>query len=237
MFKPTKFLTGNRSSDTTKKKQWLAAQKGESEWWAGVASTGYDGQSTEEFVNDGQRKWLLSQLEFLGKPLDSWSEGTVVEFGPGPAGMVEYLEAELKIGVEPLFEDYKKKFPHLANSDVEYFACPAEEADYIPSNCADLVICFNVIDHTINPQKVAKQMARVAKDEADLLFQVNLYLNEEEMKNKSGIHAEMHPHSFVPETALMLMEAEGFKIVKHYVCQEANPCGEHFFICAGTISK
>jgi hypothetical protein len=99
--------------------RWDKAQRGEFEWWRKIATTGFHGRTTDDFLSVGQREWLLSQLTFLEKQPDSWKDGTVVEFGPGPAGFVEYIEAKRKIAIEPLIGRYRAVFPHLAASTVE----------------------------------------------------------------------------------------------------------------------
>ncbi len=213
--------------------QWIRAQDGEFDWWRSVSSDGYGGQNPEQFIREGQRDWLLSQLAFLEKPLDSWKEKTVVEIGSGPAGFVEYIEADRRIAVEPLIERYRETFPHLAESEVHYISSPGEEAS-LPPEVADLVICFNVLDHTYDPSSVLKQLSRAAKPGADLLFQVNVYKTQAEVDAKHGLHAELHPHSFFPGTVRELLTANGFRIWKESCSEAPNPSGEYYFICAGT---
>lgn len=216
-----------------KPSKWEIAQSGEFDWWQGVARTGYDGRDRDEFIRNGQRAWLLSQLEFLEKPLDSWRDKVVVEFGSGPAGFVEYIDAARKIAVEPLIGRYRAEFPHLKTSSVEYYEVPAEEAAMIPSNVADLTICFNVLDHTYDPHRVLAHLARVAKKDSDLLFQVNVYRTLEQIKAKSGVHAELHPHSFLLDEISQKLAEHGFLISKSYCAHDQNPSGEYYFICAG----
>jgi SAM-dependent methyltransferase len=170
----------------------------------------------------------------LDKPASAWQDGTIVEFGPGPAGYVEYLPARRRIAIEPLIDRYRPLFPHLRTSSVEYLSCPAEAADAVPSRCADLVISFNMLDHTRDPDRVVAQMARVAKPGADLLFQVNTYLTEAELAEKTGPHADLHPHSFFPQTAKALLERHGFAVRKEFCAAERTADGEHNFVCAAT---
>ena len=214
----------------SKKRAWKNAQKQEFSWWNGVANTGYQDCDPQKFISEFQKNWMLEQMHFLDKPVAHWEDKTVVEFGPGPAGIVEYLKAKKKIAIEPLIENYRSAFPHLKNSNVDYIACAAEEADDIQSELADLSICFNVLDHTFNPQKVIDHLVRIAKKNSDILFQLNVFGNEEEFKHKSGLHAELHPHSFTKESLKVLLLNSGLKIVNERISEGRNPEGEFFFI-------
>ena len=217
----------------SRNQKWQYAQLGELEWWMEIADKGYDGRSRDDFVMTGQRGWMLSQLSFLDKPLDSWRQGTVIEFGSGPAGMVEYIEAKQKIAFEPLINEYRKVFPHIEKSNVAYHNSPAENIGRQFDHSADLVICFNVLDNTRNPDQIIKNLARVAKKGADLLFQVNVYLSNDQMKRKRKRHAEMYPHSFLPEKILEMLTLNQFEIRKQSLSKEPDANGEYFFICAG----
>ena len=213
-----------------KKRAWKRAQNQEFSWWRGIASNGYKDNKPEQFVSEFQKSWMIEQINYLDKPLEYWKDKTIVEFGPGPAGLVEYVEAKRKYGVEPLIEKYKSVFPHLKNSSVEYISSPAENCDSIPSNVADLSICFNVLDHTFAPEKVLKQLLRVTKPNGEVLFQLNVFGSEQEFKNKSGLHAELHPHSFTKDSVLALLAGSGLKVLKYRHSEGRNPEGEFFLI-------
>lgn len=213
-----------------KKKAWKKAQNQEFSWWNGVATTGYKGRNREQFVAEFQKTWMLEQIEFMEKPINSWVNKTVVEFGPGPAGVVEYLEAKNKIAIEPLIDNYRKVFPHLNESKVNYYNCAAESCDEINDNIADLSICFNVLDHTYNPKKVIQNLVRISKKNADVLFQLNVFASEDEFKTKSGLHAELHPHSFTKDSITKLLEENGLKVIKSRISNGRNPEGEFFLI-------
>lgn len=78
---------------SSKKLLWESAQEYESGFWDSVAVHGYMGHPPEQFLSENQRRFMLAQMEHLGKPLSFWADKTVVEFGSGPAGLVEYLQA------------------------------------------------------------------------------------------------------------------------------------------------
>lgn len=214
----------------SKKRAWKKAQNQEFSWWNGIASNGYKGKNPATFVSDFQRAWMLEQMDFLEKPIEYWSDKTLVEFGPGPAGVVEYVSAKNKFAIEPLIEDYRSVFPHLENSDVIYYSCAAEDCSEIESKIADLSICFNVLDHTYDPQKVIDNLVRITKVGADVLFQLNVFGSESEFQSKAGLHAELHPHSFTKQSLIELLERAGLSLVKSRISEGRNPEGEFFFI-------
>lgn len=227
----------NLLNKDSSKKQWLAAQEGEYAFWKGVSETGYNDLPPDDFIAKGQRDWLLGQLAFIGKPLDAWKDSVVVEFGPGPAGFVEYIEAREKHGVEPLIEKYRNDYPHLQKSEVLYHAAAAEHVPAIPDNHADLVICFNMLDHTIDPKQVMNELLRIAKPDADFLFQVNLYREESEILNRPAEHAALHPHTFLLDNMPGFLESHRCKVSKSHCRKEPTPCGEYYFISSGVVVK
>lgn len=212
--------------------QWVHAQREEAAWWQGVATTGYNGQDPSTFIASGQREAMLQAVAFLDVDPEVFLNACIVEFGPGPAGIVEYLNARKKIAIEPLYEQYRAMFPHLENSSVEYHSTPAEDCSPIADACADLVICYNMLDHVLDPERVLHHMARVSRKDALLLFQVNVYCSTAAISQKSGLHAELHPHSFTQESVIKLLGRFGFETYKQHCSPVANECNEHFFICA-----
>ena len=214
------------------KSRWLSAQTEEAKFWEGISKTGYNNQDPAMFIEDSQKRDMLSALNFLDIPNTYWLDKTVIEFGPGPAGVIEYIDAKEKIGIEPLYLEYFKMFPHLKFSKVKYFPIAAEETEQVPSQCADLVICYNMLDHVIEPSKVLHQIKRVIKSDGILLFQINVYDSDLEIQNKSGVHADLHPHSFTRDSITNLLDQHGFKVTKESLAEWKNECDERFFICS-----
>lgn len=211
--------------------QWRRAQEGEAEFWREVAAGSWSGIDRDEFINRRQKEEMLRALLFLGQAPSFWSDKTCVEFGSGPSGMIEYLDARRRIAVEPLYEQYKLSFPHLQKSAVEYHGCPAEGPLAIADGAADLVISHNMLDHVFDPEKVMGEIARICRPGGWFLFQVNVYQSEEEIAHKSGHHADLHPCSFTADSALALLERHGFAIRKRLCSASVTELGEYYLIC------
>ncbi len=175
---------------------------------------------------------MLAAIDFLGFEQSHWKDKTVVEFGSGPAGVIEYIDAKVKIAIEPLIKKYREIFPHLNLSSVRYLESAGESADTIGSESADLVICYNMLDHVIDPDAVLRQIKRVLKNNSHLLFQINVYDSKTEIENKTGTHAELHPHSFTRDTIVEKLNEFGFKVEKENLSPHKNDCDERFFICS-----
>ena len=222
IFNPIKFKI--------KEYYWNKAQKEEFKFWEGISQTGYNNLTPENFISEGQKKDMLSALEFTDMPLEFWKDKTIVEFGPGPAGIIEYVDAKLKIGVEPLYYEYLKVYPHLKTSNVKYLTQAAERTEDISNNIADLVICYNMLDHVIEPNLVLQNIRRILKQDSPLLFQINVYDSQSDIDNKTGVHADLHPHSFTRESVIKILMKNGFIVTKEKLSEHKNECNERYFI-------
>jgi len=211
--------------------KWSSAQIEEAKFWEGISKTGYNNQSPEDFIKDTQKKDMLAALSRICHPINYWLDKTVIEFGPGPAGIIEYIDAKNKIGIEPLYHEYLEMFPHLKKSKVKYYNVPAEDTEFLNPQSADLAICYNMLDHVMDPVKILNNIFKVLKCDAPLLFQINVYDSEQEINNKSGVHAELHPHSFTRDSIVELLNHNGFKIESENLFDHLNECGERYFIC------
>ena len=94
----------------------------------------------------------------------------------------------------------------------------------------------HMLYHVYDPEQVVAEISRIAKPGAHLLFQVFVYLDQEHLQQKTGHHADLHPHSFTEETALKLIRSKGFEIYHHDCGKDCNPEGEHYFIALGRKS-
>lgn len=98
--------------------------------------------------------------------------GYGIEIGTGCYSMLEWSNATSIIGVEPLQDEFVKIQPE-SNGRVSIRILNGEELPDTFSKSFDWAVCFNVIDHTPNPQKMVNEMFRVVKNGGHIYFEVN----------------------------------------------------------------
>ncbi|GAI30088.1 unnamed protein product, partial [marine sediment metagenome] len=79
-------------------------------------------------------------LQEMGIDLIDTEEKTVIDIGSGPISALRFIEAKLKIAVDPLIDEYRKM--HILDPSIKWWAKSAERIP-IPDGFADLVICMN----------------------------------------------------------------------------------------------
>lgn len=165
---------------------WREAQLRELGFWRWVAFEGYQGLNPIKFKSH-QKTFMLKSFDQTGWARNSFSNKTIVELGCGPLGMLEFIPGKKKIGIDPLNEYYSLLFSEFRKQKVHYV--PNIEA--IEGNSfADLVICFNVFDHTDKPEYYIKKLFNLLKPEGKFIFEVNCH---EPGFEGSDEHSRMHP--------------------------------------------
>lgn len=98
--------------------------------------------------------------------------GKGLEVGTGCFSMLEWAKSDYKItSIDPLNFIYKKLLKR-ANKNVETMTFSGEDIPF-NDNSFDWLVCWNVIDHTPRPAKMAAEMYRVLKPGGLLMFEVN----------------------------------------------------------------
>jgi len=118
-------------------------------------------------------------LREMGVNLLDTEEKTVIDIGSGPISALRFIDADRRIAVDPLINEYKKF--HTLDPPIEWWAKSAEEIP-VPNGFADLVICMNALDHFASPDKVVREVTRILR--AGGFFAVHCCVN-------NAIHA---PH-------------------------------------------
>lgn len=106
----------------------------------------------------------LGKADYTGKRL--------LDIGCGPCGSLEWADnAALRIGLDPLAEDYKK----LADDAqaMTYCAAPSEAIPY-PDGSFDSVTSFNSLDHVDNVDATIAEMMRVTAPGGQVLLIVEI---------------------------------------------------------------
>jgi len=218
--------------------KWNNAQVYELGYWKYIMENGIVCSNvTSDKIYEFQRKNMLETLLYSERPIEFWKDKIIIEFGSGPLGVCEFIDDKEKIAIEPLINEYRKIYNHLQESDVIYLDKCAEGPLNIPDGYADLVVSINMLDHVIDPLKVLNEINRICKTNGYFLFHVNVYLSESDINKKSGMHLDLHPHSFTKIKIFELLESYNLSVIKFYCCPEPNEQNEHHFICFGVKKK
>lgn len=114
---------------------------------------------------------------------------------------------------------YQKAIEH-AQKSYSQFSFSQADAHYLPfqEGFFDIVICFNVLEHVINPQKVMKEIKKVVKkngvviigmDSENYLFALVWWIWK---KFKGKVWKSAHLHQFKPKDLDKLFKELDFKI-------------------------
>jgi len=151
--------------------RWCDAQDYEKLHWARIVrKSKAEGSSLKWY--DWKAKQLMKEL----KPVLDLSRARVLEVGSGPVGIVSFIKGGAKFSVDPL-EDFYVRHPaltELRDEDTTYLKGMGEALPF-DSNCFDLVILDNVIDHSQDPESVLSEIKRVLVPSGLLYFTVNLH--------------------------------------------------------------
>lgn len=102
---------------------------------------------------------------------NSFSNKIVVDIGCGPVGSLHFFNAKVKIGVDPLANEYGI-FDNKTHEMI-YLSSNAENIPLI-SNYADVVISVNALDHISDFDKGVEEASRILKPDGVIFLEINL---------------------------------------------------------------
>jgi len=139
----------------------------------------------------------------------------VLEVGCGPYGVINFANCweGLKVGIDPE--------PHLNIWKTQSIRIPHVVAvgEFLPLRDmeVDIVICFNVLDHVLIPQKVVNEITRVLKRKGKLLLWVVTIRNF--LKGLGAVLNNIdtpHPHHLTLQEILDFLHGEGLEVTRIY---------------------
>lgn len=209
--------------------EWRKAQKGEKGLWDGVVHLDYyilrvlaDNSIHVPLVREQLRERPKSCLE--------------VGIGPFSLGISAFLpEIPNRFGLDPLpivsvdstpdrqveSTEEIRSYIRSLRAPIQYIQSCGEEIP-IRSESMDLVICFNVLDHTSDPDSILREIYRILKPSGQLYFGVDTFsffglwkwhaLTKHTHKNE--ILVSTHPYRMRERTVVRMLRSAGFRAKK-----------------------
>jgi len=143
---------------------------------------------------------FLDEIEEIVRFRDS----VVLDVGCGISTFLNHIEAKEKYGVDPLAKKYKMLFKY--SDDVKIEEGTGEDLPF-PEESFDVVICSNVLDHTVNPSKTIDEIHRVLKPEGKLVLTLEIFGCKRTKRNRA------HPHAITLAKLELLLR--NFKVMFH----------------------
>ncbi|MCF7821047.1 MAG: class I SAM-dependent methyltransferase [Mariprofundaceae bacterium] len=119
-------------------------------------------------INAGKRYHAI--ISALPKPLPA--DASILDIGCGPVCTGKLFNSSHTTYLDPLLNDFKRSFPG-ALPEGEFIAGTAED---IPrkDQSYDLILCLNMLSHSLNPELIMHEARRLLKPEG--IFAVSVML-------------------------------------------------------------
>jgi len=185
-------------------KKWMFTQKYEEEYT--IKALGLSESTREDFFqrrNSRKSKW--SPRLGMFKPIDI-NEKVILEVGCCVTGPIHDFSNGMRIGLEPLIGDLKSWLDKSVCYVRAVGECVPLKDEYV-----DIAICWNVLDHCIDPAKVLDEIYRVTKIDGAFFLMVNTFPKLAPRK-LIEILDPVHLHHYTPRE-VKLMVSKLFYIV------------------------
>jgi len=142
------------------KSRWLQAQKATELKWHGKDVLARRLAHAEAYY--------LPHLQAIVEKLPP--KPTVLDIGSGPVCLSHFVDHANRIFIDPLLDDYQRAYPGALPSG-RYLNCMAENIPLASGSC-DLVLSFNALSYTLNPELVLNEIERVLKTSGFLVVTI-----------------------------------------------------------------
>lgn len=163
-----------------------------------------------------ENRWIRAQnfqLDF-----GFFQNKIILEVGAGGFGMVYFVDQQCsKVAVDPLCHNYKDIF--AGRNIMTYTHIVTGVGEYLPfeDNSFDMVLCFNIIDHGMNPSGIIKELSRVLKPEGNILLMVNTFDIHKSIRSKLHLIDKPHPHHLHDAEVIQFIKDSELEIDYHII--------------------
>jgi ubiquinone/menaquinone biosynthesis C-methylase UbiE len=173
--------------------RWRSAQRLELQFWTRWTTLA-------PYRNLDIPKYWHAELARFGETWECFRGLRVLDVGCGPFGLIHYADsAAERIRIDPLLPQYSPKQP-LAGRHLS-IAAMAESLP-LADRSVDFAICFNALDHMLNPAAALDEMARVLRPGGTALLMIHTFpgwliqmLDHKWLRPLLALD-RMHPHHF-----------------------------------------
>jgi len=156
-------------------------------------------------------------INILKAQADLKPSDKILDIGCGPCGMINFIPAGERYGVDPLMDYYLSNFD--MPQEVKWIKGSGEDLPFADKQF-NIVIATDTLDHAENPSKILGEMKRVLKDGGFVFLTVNTYSQITNLiKNihrKLDIESPAELGSFSFKQVRRLLESFGFRIVNSW---------------------
>ena len=210
------------------KSRWLKAQKATELKWHGK-------DVLAQRMAHAEAHYLPHLQSIIGKLPP---KPTVLDIGSGPVCLSHLVDHANRIFIDPLLDDYQRAYPGALPSG-RYLNCMAENIPLASQSC-DLVLSFNALSYTLNPELVINEIERVLRPEGFLvvtivpvpLLHARLYYLAE--RYIPSLRDESQPYHY-SHRGIRNTLSRHFHIVEEHLLQRTtglrHPDSEWMFIC------
>lgn len=171
---------------SVEQERWQEAQASERNYWE---TASWRQIPVEQRISEWSR-----HLGSLDLRLDQFAGQAILDVGCGPTGVVNFVTADRRVGLDPLVSTYRQ-WNGIFGEPVELIDSQAESMPF-EDDTFDTVFCINCIDHTQQPGAILDECARVLKPGGLFVFHVDLDSPLRKLHKKVRPEAgRAHPHS------------------------------------------
>jgi ubiquinone/menaquinone biosynthesis C-methylase UbiE len=148
--------------------RWKIAQNSEEEFWNRFGTDELSHKKYSKKAKILSKKW--SKFIKINK------NTKILQIGCGPLDLINYLGDMKKYSLDPLADYYMKQFK-VDYKKANLVKGVGEDLPF-EDEFFDIVLLPNVLDHTVNPEKVLSEVNRVLKKDGIFYFDVYFYQRE-----------------------------------------------------------
>lgn len=202
--------------------RWKFAQQKEREFWLNLDEAEFLAQEV------GYQGLTRHLLQYTRSYLGVTDDIKILQIGCAVEDAVMHFPYGKRFAIDPLAGFYIEHFERSHNPAVTYFTARGEAIPFA-TDIFDLVICNNVLDHVVNPQKVLREIRRVLRSDGLFYLSVDVYPRATYMQRVTREAAgevvdPCHPHSYTNEMLSNTVEEIGFQVL--YAEESASGKGD-----------